>query len=293
MSLSRNRISIFGVLLLAVLAIFLIPPFRRLFDRTQGTSGVSESSNDTAQQASSNDTAQPATTIPSTTVNFACPGGQQFTVQYINNNSQVQLTLPNAPNYLLTVADPAPGFMVDNNLLFTNGEFTYYTQNGQGFVERDDSFVPGLSNCETQTPLPTPSPTPSPSPTVTPTPTPTVTPTPNPTPTLTPNPTPTPIPPISGATRYVCQDGREFQVQFSGEQATLFIDGQQTLLSSVATDSGSAYANDTTILYIQGNRARIDVNGFPAFQDCIQSGIGGGTPNPSPNPIPRPPSALW
>lgn len=244
--------NLIGLIVAAVLAILTAPLWRQAIPRIGSLASNSASFDVGGSQV----------------VTFACPDGSAFQVQYVGQ--EVRLTLPIGGPYVLgqTGTDR-----------YSNGEFTFYTQSGLGFVERNEVFA--YTNCNPQSPIPTPSPTqsPSPSPTLSPVPSPTLTPIPSPT-----------VTPIPGSVSYSCRDGRRFQVRYYTNQAELYLDGTTYYLSQVPTASGTRYTDGSIVLNTQGNQASIDINGFAVYTDCVGS-TSGGTITPSPRP--SPPNALW
>ncbi|MBD1910517.1 MULTISPECIES: MliC family protein [unclassified Leptolyngbya] len=256
----RNLI---GLIAAAVLAILTAPLWRQAIPRFGSLANNSANFDTPSSQA----------------INFVCPDGNQFQVEYASQ-SAVILTLPNAnQSYELT--------QQSNTNLYSNGEYTFYTQNELGFIERNE--VAAYSNCTAQAPIPTPSPTSSATPT--PSPSVTLTPTPAPTSTSTPAPTSTPTP-VPGAVTYACQDGRQFQVNYYSSQAELYLEGNVYYLSQVPSNAGTQYTDGRIVLVTQANQASIDIGGFPTYQGCLVREGGGGVA-PSPRPTPRPPNALW
>jgi len=247
-----------GLIAAAVLAILTAPLWRQIVPRIGSL----------ASNTTTFDTGGPQT------VTFVCADGNQFQVAYFAQ--QVRLTLPTGNTYEL-------GQTGTNR--YSNGEYTFFTQNNSGFVERNEAFV--YSNCSPQASIPSPSPTqtPSPSPTLTPNPSPTLTPNPSPVPTATPLPTP-----IPGAVSYVCPDGQRFQVRYYSNQAEVFLNGAAYYLSQVSTGSGVRYTDGYLVLETQGNQATLDRDGFPLYIDCIAENVGDPV---TPTPRPSPPNALW
>lgn len=244
--------NIIGLIAAAVVAILTAPLWQRAIPR------IGSLANNSANFDTPNREA----------ITFTCSDNSQFQVEYASQ-SLVLLTLPNAnQSFELT--------QQSNNNFYTNGEYTFYTQGNQGFVERNEIAV--YSNCTPEASIPTPSPTS------------TATPTPSPSVTLTPTPTLTPSP-IPGAVTYICRDGRQFQVNYYTGQAELYLEGNVYYLSQVPSGSGAQYSDDRIVLTTQSNQASIDIGGFPAYQGCVVREGGGVVPRPQPTT--RPPNALW
>lgn len=228
-------------------------------------------------------------------VDFLCLNNDTFTVefppQYLVEG--VSLTLPSGQTFELNQVSES-----SEVTRFSDGQYTFYEQDGEGFVETNDVWV--YANCEPQSTIPDPDPSPTISPTPSPTVSPTATPTPapTPTPTLTPTPAPTPAPiqtpaPNPNAILYICQDGRQFQATYFTEQVEIILDGIVYYLSQVPAGSGVRYTDGQIILNAQGNQASIDIDGFPQYVNCIAQGTPNPSPLPSPAPQTRPPNALW
>ena len=276
--MSRN-INILALVVLGVVLVILAPRLRRaipgISQAIQGnnpanTSNLNSSNGEAGGvPMSANDTG-----VTSDPITFRCLNGQEFTVQYTNQS--VQLTLPNNQSFILNATPADSNTIADGNIVYSNGQYDFYTQSQQGFVEDNDVWV--FAACTPQSELPSPSPTPSPSPS------------PSPSPNPSPNPSPTASPPplVSGASLFNCQSGLQFQVVFLSNQAELYLEGQPVYLSSVPATSGKSYSDGRIILYTQGNQAAIDIDGFRTYDNCIQqSGGNGGAVRPTP------PNALW
>ena len=229
----------------------------------------------------------------SQTVEFLCRNNESFRVEFPlqYETEGVSLTLPSEQTFELNQIEEVSGIT-----RYTNGQYTFYIQNGEGFVEANNIWV--YAGCDPQSEIPEPAPPPTPTPS--PSPSPTVTPTPSPSPTATPSPSPSPspVPPVSptpspnpNAILYICQDRRQFQVTFFSNQAELILEGNLYYLSQVPSGSGSRYTDGQIILNAQGNQSSIEFDGFVQYDNCIAQA----TPNPSPlpAPIPRPPNAMW